>query len=82
VTGAPARAFVITAIAQSYGMVGYRTIFVRGMSEHEAIGYGLDVLQRKEPAKSFSEASALEISPDKMADLGVVMQPLTLAETP
>lgn len=69
------KAFSVTVIVESPGEIGYRTGLFPGPNEAEAISAGMLRFANNEPDKSMSKPAAIEITADRLRDIGVDIGP-------
>ena len=69
------KAYSITAISETPGKIGYRTRFISGRSEEEAIGKGMAAFSEHEPEATISNPAALEVTAERLSGIGVDLPP-------
>jgi hypothetical protein len=63
--------YIVTVLAESDMMMGYRTRFIRAKNEDEAIGCALRSFDRDDSSKRYHTPAALHINRNTMAQIGV-----------
>jgi hypothetical protein len=68
------RVYAVVCIAENAPRTGYRMTLCSGRSEDEAIGVAMRKLSELNPGWQLSVFGALEITPDRLAEIGVVVR--------